>query len=524
MTREGAITTQVLLVEDDPGFQLLIQRILERMDPPASVDTVEDGATALRWLEQRAYDLALLDYSLPGRNGLDVLRDLKALGSSVPVVMVTGMGNETVAVDALKLGAHDYLVKSGDLKTALPLVVRRVIEKVRLEDGLRRYSEENERLRELDRLKSQFIANVSHELRTPLVSIAGYTDMLQTGHLGPLTADQRRALQVCSRNAERLKVLIDNILNLSSLEAHKVKPVRRPFDMAAVVRGRADAILPACQEKRIEVRTRIEQPALWVAADPDLMEQVLWNLLSNAHKFTPEGGTITITAQRSGAEAVIEVTDTGCGIHPDHRERIFERFWQADSSPTRRYPGLGIGLAIVKEILDAHGVRIEIRSQPDAGSAFSFRLPSASGATDGEGEVTAPMPRAAAAMSPRVVLVVDDEADTREFVKTALEMAGHRVALAEGGREALRLLRASRVDLVLLDIAMQDLSGLDVLRELRTQVGESAPPVVLLTAIADPKLKETGLREGACGILEKPLRTSTLLAAIERHMGREPGA
>ena len=515
MPESEARRTRVLLVEDDPGFQLLIQRILERLDPPAQVETVEDGPSAVRLLAQDDFDLVLMDYSLPGRTGLEILKEISDDGMGVPVVMVTGMGNEQIAVEALKAGAYDYLVKSGDLKTALPLVVQRVIEKVRLEDGLRKFSEENARLRELDRLKSQFIANVSHELRTPLVSISGYTDMMLSEHLGELNAEQRKAMSVCSRNAERLKVLIDNILNLSSLEAHRVKPVIRPFDIHTHIRDRLDAARPSCLEHSITLQADLSESS-WVLGDSDLIEQVMWNLLSNAVKFTPEGGRIEVSTHldRSQTQVVVEVADTGCGIAEEQIPRIFERFWQADASPTRRYEGLGIGLSIVKEILDAHDTAMHVRSTPGRGSVFTFSLPR------GDQDASPPpeaKPVEAAPGRRLNVLIVDDEADTREFVRAALEMIGHRVLLAEGGRDGLNVLGASPVDVVLLDVAMADMSGVDVLHRIRNRPDLQGLPVLMLTAIADPLIKEQCARAGATEILEKPLRTSELVEAVTRH-------
>ncbi|MFN7971420.1 MAG: response regulator [Acidobacteriota bacterium] len=521
---EAGAPIRVLLVEDDSGFQLLIQRILERMDPPGKVVTAEDANGAMLQLSNGPFDLVLLDYSLPGRSGLEVLKDLRTENVRTPVVMVTGMGNETVAVDALKLGAYDYLVKSGDLKTALPIVVKRVIEKVQLEDGLRRFTEENERLRKLDRLKSQFIANVSHELRTPLVSVAGYAEMLASESLGPLTPDQKKALAVLCRNSERLKVLIDNILSLSSLEAHKAKPVKRPFDLAALARDRLLALSPACASRGIALAPLDGDGPVWAFGDPDLIEQVLWNLLSNAEKFTPEGGTIAVRlTQPAPSMITVHVTDTGCGIAPEHQPRIFDRFWQGQLGPTRPYPGLGIGLSIVKEILEAHDTSAQVESAVGRGTTFSFTLPSGSGAEPGAA-VEVPARARAPRASGRTVLVVDDEADTREFIRTALEMASHKVLLCDGGKDALRTLRETTVDVILLDIAMKGQSGMDVLREIRGTPATARIPVLLLTAIADEGVRDEGLDRGADEVLEKPVRTSALLQAIERHRSPRPAA
>jgi signal transduction histidine kinase len=250
----------------------------------------------------------------------------------------------------------------------------------KIEDHVRELADANERLRELDRLKKDFLANVSHELKTPLVSILGYTEMMLDGRLGEINDRQKNGLSVALRNIERLKFLIDELLDIAKIEAGRLVLDRKPFVLKEVVDATARTFEPQVAQKMLTLKVVMADAEQRVMADAERIQRVLTNLLSNAIKFTDPGGTIVVSAARDGAGRVaISVKDTGCGIPDEFKPLLFKRFSQAHSAPTENRGGTGLGLAIVKGILDAHGSRVRIESREKTGTEVTFDLPAADG-------------------------------------------------------------------------------------------------------------------------------------------------
>lgn len=515
----SARTFRILLVEDNVNYHILTRRALEAEHIPCEIDTAVTGDDCIQRVTKNTYDLLLLDYSLPGMDGLKLLKELRARNYSIPVVMVTGMGNEEIAVQAMKLGAYDYLVKSDKLVYTVPLIVRKVMERVKLENSLRETTAAKSRLEEIDRLKSEFISNVSHELRTPLVSISGYTELLLDEKMGPLTEKQRRSLEISLRNVKRLKANIDNLILYAGLEARRRPLARVPFKLQDALQEALEMLRPDCQKKGVRLLTEFQPEPLIVLADEVLIGQVLTNLLGNSLKFTDSGGEIAVSC-KPGENRLVQVSirDTGCGIPRHVQHHVFERFWQADGSMTRKFGGIGLGLAIVKEILDSHQCPIRLESEEGKGTTFLFSLPLS-------GEPLAAAPRAPAAPSGpaatarsgeegRRILVIDDEPDIREFLDTLLATVGYRVALAGTAKAALALSATVDYDLILLDIAMEDMDGVTLLREFKANERTRATPVWMLTARVEPAVRENAERSGADGFISKPFVPDDLLSAI----------
>jgi signal transduction histidine kinase len=236
----------------------------------------------------------------------------------------------------------------------------------------------NDRLKELDQLKAQFVANVTHELKTPLVAIRGYNESILEERFGPLTEKQRGGLEVSVRNIDRLQRLIEELLDFERIEAGALALRVDEFDLVSVIEIALETVRPQVEEKRLTVERRLP-PSLFVRADRERIAHVLLNLLSNAVKFTPEGRAIGIDAEEAEGLARIAVWDRGIGIPEAARKFLFTRFWQADGGARRRHGGTGLGLAIVKGILDAHGAEIRIDSAEGAGTKAEFALPLAQG-------------------------------------------------------------------------------------------------------------------------------------------------
>ncbi|HXX95276.1 MAG TPA: HAMP domain-containing sensor histidine kinase [Planctomycetota bacterium] len=252
---------------------------------------------------------------------------------------------------------------------------RRIVHLVgELERSVAGLAQANDRLKELDQLKAQFIANVTHELKTPLVAIRGYNESILELRFGPLTPKQQGGLEVSVRNIDRLQKLIEELLDFERIEAGALKLEIADFDLIPAAEAALDSIRPAIESKRIAAERRLPG-SLRVRGDRDRIVHVLLNLLSNAVKFTPEGGTLGIEATEEGGRARIAVWDRGAGIPEAAQKFLFTRFWQADGGSRRRHGGTGLGLAIVKGILDAHGAPIRIQSAEGAGTRAEFELP-----------------------------------------------------------------------------------------------------------------------------------------------------
>ncbi|NLV40713.1 MAG: PAS domain S-box protein [Candidatus Hydrogenedentes bacterium] len=366
----------------------------------------------------------------------------------------------------------------------------------------------NEELRLHDRAKDSFLSNVSHELRTPLSTIQGYIELLKTGGVGELTEAQLNVVRIAERNGERLLALINQLLEYSRMQIKGVTPVLSLVSPQALIGEAVAAVHPDALAKNLVVETSAAGPPAFVWVDRDKFSQVLGILLNNAVKFTPGGGTISVTLQaQEGGGAAITVRDTGIGIAPEHHARIFDRFFQVDSSKARKYEGAGLGLSIAKGIVDAHGGLIRIDSAPGKGSAFTVTLPSA--AFPGEEGV-----QVAPALRDQRLLVLS----ARE--ETALALACVRgvgkVAWLPAGKESLRQLGATDADVILMDEVADDVLGRTALAILRGQPATREKPVVVFTM--ESLFSAAPLREQfpRTEFINKPFSVAELGETVER--------
>jgi signal transduction histidine kinase/DNA-binding response OmpR family regulator len=371
-----------------------------------------------------------------------------------------------------------------------------------LETGNRALQRSNVELREMDRLKSDLLANVSHELRTPLTSLKGYAEALSEELLGPLTDAQREALEVSARNIDRLLFMINELLSYARFESGGAPLERRALDLGGVARQVVESAFVA-RGPDLNLHLSVEEGLPPVDADGQRIAQVLDNLLTNALKFTPEGGRIDVKLWREGGEVVVEVADSGIGIPREEQQRIFERFYQVESTSTRKYGGIGLGLAIVRQILDAHAATIEVKSEPGQGATFRFRLPVAEHL---EGE---------AGRGPRVV-VVDDDVPFARAIAEQLEAAGYIVRIAGSYQAADKLVRELRPRLVVLDRLLPDGDGFDLIPLWRETLDTKALPIIVVSIRREEALAR---RLGANGCITKPLEPAQVQAEIERVLG-----
>jgi signal transduction histidine kinase/ActR/RegA family two-component response regulator len=373
-------------------------------------------------------------------------------------------------------------------------------------------------LQRANQAKDDFLATLSHELRTPMTSIMGWAQMLADGILDPETS--RTGIEAIGKSAKVQAQLIDDLLDVSRITAGKMRIEHKPVELAPVIAAAIDTVRPAAEAKGVSVTSGVAADVL-VNGDAHRLQQVVWNLLTNAVKFTPEGGAVSVAARAEGREALLEVRDTGQGIDPEFMPHLFERFKQADSSSTRSHMGLGLGLAIVRHLVELHGGTIAAESRgAGKGSTFRVRLPRLAGTHERPRRHTPP--GLTMDLQGVRVLVVDDEEEVRKYVVTALRSAGVDVRAASSAREALDALDEWAADVVLTDLAMPQADGFDLLHWIRNAAAERirGVPVVALTAFAMPEDRERVRDAGFQGFLAKPVDPAHLRVAVAKAAAR----
>ena len=385
-------------------------------------------------------------------------------------------------------------------------------------DNARLYREADE----ANRVKDEFLATLSHELRTPLSAILGWTRLLRSRKLDePATV---HALETIERNTKLQAQLVEDLLDVSRIITGKLRLETRPVDVLTVIESAVDTVRPSADAKAIRLETALDSPGGLISGDPDRLQQVVWNLLSNAIKFTPRAGRVEIRLGQEGTQATVRVSDTGKGIPPEFLPHIFDRFRQADSTTTRAHGGLGLGLALVRHLVELHGGTVEAASPGEGGGAvFTVMLPLA------PVEATAqPVTRERRAIAHETllegvhVLVVDDDIDARESLVMVLEESGAEVIAVSSAREALQAVGRVVPDVLVSDIAMPDVDGYGLLRRLRALHAERPVPALALTAYAGEDHRRRALAAGFEMHLAKPIDPSELTAAVRSLAGQRP--
>lgn len=380
-----------------------------------------------------------------------------------------------------------------------------------------------------NRMKDEFLATLSHELRTPLNSMLGWARLLRTRKFDEHTT--ARALETIERNAKAQAQLIEDILDVSRITQGKLRLNMRSVNLAAVIEAVIDAVRPAADAKSIELKSlfdevnavpsslqkNVDSSTFSVLGDPDRLQQIIWNLLSNALKFTPAGGKVEVRLERVNSHTHIRVSDTGIGINKDFLPYVFERFRQADSATTRSEGGLGLGLAIVRHLVELHGGSVHVDSDGEGqGATFTVKLLPGNGEKGeerGSKEVgnSAPLP-----LDKFQVMVVDDDSDTRDFLTTVLEQHGAKVTAVASVSESLELLQQLKPDVLVSDIGMPIEDGYELIRKVRAlNSPEGKIPAIALTAYASVEEQMHALSAGFQRHLSKPVEPAELIAHIQ---------
>jgi PAS domain S-box-containing protein len=375
------------------------------------------------------------------------------------------------------------------------------------------------------RMKDEFLATISHELRTPLTSILGWATMLTTGLLSE--SQTHHALEVIEQSAKSQARLVDDILDTSRIITGRLKLDAHPVDIEQVLQAAVDVVRPAADAKGIALRTVIDDHGNLVFGDTNRLQQVIWNLLFNSVKFTEEGGSIEARLSRSGNHVEISVTDTGIGIEPEFLPHVFDRFRQADSTPTRRYGGMGLGLAIVRHVVEMHGGSVDAFSEGKGlGSTFKVRFPVASTALLPQSKRLAAESAASPTVQPRSrlsqklsgvrVLVVEDDRDTLEMLSFILDKSGAEVITAASARDAIQALDRWRPDALVSDLAMPEQDGYELIGQVRSRSPERGgnTPAVALSAYTRAEERTRALAAGFQMHLAKPVDPDKLVAVV----------
>jgi PAS domain S-box-containing protein len=422
--------------------------------------------------------------------------------------------------------SRHVLIRDNEGRPTLILEVNRDITR------RRRAEEERERAlqeaRDANRLKDDFLSTLSHELRTPLNAILGWSQILQQSSLDEETRE--RALRTIARNAEAQSQLIADVLDVSRIVSGKMRLSVRRVDLARVATDSFDSVKPAAEAKGVRLEQAIGTRPLWMRADPDRLQQILWNLLSNAIKFTPRGGEVRLEVKAAESRATIRVADSGIGIPPDFLPRVFERFSQRDSSFSRAHGGLGLGLAIVRHLAEAHGGGVTAASDGEnRGATFTVHLPIRAVYAESEEPHVNDRDRRTfvteeTALAGLRVLVVDDEEDARELIREVLSRHGAEVRLATSAPKALDLLQAEPFDLLVADIGMPGEDGYSLIRRVRELPSDRGGQVAALavTAYGRPEDRLCALAAGYQQHLAKPVMPGELVVVAGSLLKRRP--
>jgi signal transduction histidine kinase len=519
----------ILLVDDRPSNLLALEAILH--DLAQNLMSVTSGEEALRRLLAEDFAVILLDVQMQGMDGFETARLIRGRDRSrhTPIIFLTSMESpQFPLIEAYKLGAVDYLVRP-----LVPIILRakvagfvelfRKTERLRqLErrEGERRLAEERqhwevrrlqeeaarekrlaEELAAMSRRKDEFLAVLGHELRNPLAPIRNALQVLHLRGTDPATLEWTQG--ILDRQVGQVTRLVDDLLDVSRIARGKIQLRRQRLDLATLVRHTAQDHAAALEDARLALTVTAPDEPVWVEGDPTRLTQVLGNLLHNAIKFTDPGGRVTVrlTVDRAARRAVVGVSDTGIGIAPDMLGRVFDTFAQADGSMSRSRGGLGLGLALVRGLVELHGGRVQAASAgPDSGAEITFWLPLA------EAPAPASQPEASTPQERKQlrILIIEDNRDAAQSLRLLLELHGHKVTLAATGDAGVQAARQWRPDVVLCDLGLPGMDGYAVARALRADPGTAGPRLIAVSGYGHDEDRQRALDAGFDQHLTKP--------------------
>ena len=520
---------RLLVVDDEESLRITTAAIFEKEG--YVVDTAATGDEAIGLLLNGEYDLVLTDLHMEGGDGLSVLNQIRKHAPLTISVVLTGFASVESAIAALQEGAYDYLIKPCDIDN-MKHTIRRGVEHRRLMlaeqkaradlEQLNRDLEErikertaqltvvNEELSEANRAKDVFLATLSHELRTPLTPVVGWIKLLRSGSLDPKGVAQ--ALDAIERNAWLQSRLIDDLLDTSRIATGKLHFEPRATDLNQAVSAALDTVKASAAAKNIELAIHLHSSPLVLMGEPLRLQQIAWNLVSNAIKFTEAGGRVSVSTDKKDGKARLVVTDTGIGISPDFISHVFDRFKQADGSTSRIHGGLGLGLAIAHALTRMHRGELSVVSD-GVGHGTSFTLTiGLSPEANLEVEVSE---KTSLSLSGMEILVVEDSEDTLTLLSTIFGQEGALVITASSAHEALRKVEQRRPDLIVSDIGMPDTDGYTLMKQLKLLPNLKEVPAIAVSGYASDEDRARALEVGYIALIPKPIDVDNLFLLIQ---------
>jgi len=513
----------ILLVEDEPSHLELIRRAFESEDKSARVTFVCNLFEARAHLAETLPAIVIADLKLPDGEGIELLSNRKGK-SSFPLIIMTAQGNEAKAVESLKAGALDYVVKSAEMLAALPSIARRVLRewehilgRRKAERRLILAKEEAERA---NKAKSEFLSNMSHELRTPLHAILGFSQLLNMDTQEPLSPNQKKNVGMILNSGEHLLALINELLDLSRIESGKMALSPEDVNVNRVLDELLALVKPLADEKNINMINRLSDgPECFVWADITRFKQVLLNLMSNAIKYNREGGSITLEAQKTPLGRVrISVKDTGIGISEEKIEAVFKPFTRIglESSITE---GTGIGLSITKRLTELMDGSIEVESVFGEGSCFTVDFPMGKPHEQPEKELSTETSMVKEKTEYTLLYIEDNPANIDLVSKILLNRPNIKMLSAPQAKIGIELARVHQPDLILMDLDLPGIDGTEALKQLQTHDETRSIPVIAVSAHATEFEVKSALAEGFKDYIVKPLDVSDFLNRIDKMFG-----
>jgi signal transduction histidine kinase len=520
---------RLLVVDDEESLRITTAAILEKEG--YVVDTASSGDEAIELLQKLEYDLVLTDLHMEGGDGLSVLSQIRRQSPLTISVVLTGFASVESAIAALQEGAYDYLVKPCDIDSMRHTIRRGVdhrrlmlaeqkaradLEQLnsdleqRIEERTAQLTILNADLAEANRAKDVFLATLSHELRTPLTPVVGWIKLLRNGSLD--TKGKEQALDAIERNAWLQSRLIDDLLDTSRIATGKLHFQPVPTDLNDAVNAALETVKESASARGIQLTGNIQATRLLVMGEPVRLQQIAWNLISNAIKFTERGGSVTVNTFDRDERAFLVVEDTGIGIAPDFLPHVFDRFRQADGSTSRVHGGLGLGLAIAHALTNLHGGHLAAESEGVGhGACFTMSLGFVPAATP----VAKAEPEKASSLLGMEVLIVEDSEDTLALLSTIFGNEGATVTTASSANEALHRVASKRPNLIVSDIGMPDTDGYEFIRRLKVLPGMDEVPAIAISGYASDEDKARALNVGYLALVPKPIDVDNLFGIIQ---------
>ncbi len=488
---------RVLIAAARKPDQLMLQRKLQGAAGwSLKTEFARNPEEALARLQETPVDLVLIDSAL----GADTLPKIRQLHAKTAVVVVAERGEAAAAVEAMKRGAMDYLTHAELAALDIGNLFHRLLE-------VRNLTAQNLELRQINQMKNEFIANISHELRTPLQVIVGYARAIYDETLGPLSAEQAKACAAILQRTEDLITTINQILSTRDNRAEKL--LLKPLELRGWLARYSQKPHHGLARKSLSLEVSLPPPDIWILADSQALEGALDNLLSNAFKFAPNSGRVTLAAARSGEGVTVSVGDEGAGIAPELLGRLFEKFSAAAEGPVRSHAGLGLGLPLAREIVELHDGRLWVESAGTGkGATAHITLPVARRDSPERWAQRSP------ALEKKRILIVEDNPDLVEVLRLFMSSISPNLTLTAvtSGFEALRVIETDAPHLVILDVMMPGISGLEVIERLRRNPAAAKIPVLVLTGYPDAAERALGI--GAKDVLLKPFEKEIFVKKV----------